>query len=72
MKKFQRRILANGLETTGVMISWQKTWLPFALVQKNLLENKMKIFGLMVLAEKISRYVLLTCEVVGVYSYADM
>jgi hypothetical protein len=48
------KILIRGLVTSLVTI-WQRLWLLIAVVQKNLPEAKGKCFGLMVLAEEISR-----------------
>jgi hypothetical protein len=50
----RERILLCDLETFPVIL-WQKMWLIFALAQKNLPEAKLKSFGLMGLAEEISR-----------------
>lgn len=45
-------ILAARLETI-LVVSWQRIWLPFALVLPDV--NLRKSFGLMSLAEEISR-----------------
>lgn len=70
-KRFQRRVLISSLETTLVILAKDVT--TFCPHPKNLPEAKLKSFGLMALAEEISRLPSIDCLMaVSVYSYADL
>lgn len=59
-KEFRRgRILGSGLDTIPVTF-WQRMYLLFVFVQKNLPETKLKSFRLMALAQRFQDSLVLT------------
>lgn len=70
-KRFQGRVLISSLETTLVILA--KSVTTFCPHPKNLPEVTLKSFGLMALAEEISRLPSIDCLMaVGVYSCANL